>query len=154
MELQILDCDYVMLSKPIIRIFGKTLKGETVCAFYDKFQPYFYLHSADDSKYPEIMKELKKKFEKEIVGFEIEERFLPIGYSEKPVKVLKIIEKDPAFTRDIREVAKNFGTLYESDILFKYRFMADFDLKGMGWINVLGKPTKTTTVKCKAIEAE
>lgn len=154
MELQILDCDYVMLSKPVIRIFGKTLKGETVCAFYDKFNPYFYLHAFDESKYPEIMKAVKEKFDKNIIEFEIVERFIPTSYSEKPVKVLKITEKDPAITREVREFVKTFGVSYESDILFKYRFMADFDLRGMGWINLLGKPTKTTTVKCKAMEAE
>jgi DNA polymerase I len=78
---------------------------------------------------------------------------LPIGY-QPSVKVLKITGTDPGLTPEVREFAKNFGTPYEADVLFRYRFMADFDLKGMGWINVEGKFTKTNTVKCKAVVAD
>ena len=150
MELQILDSDYINLNnKPIIRIFGKTLQGETVCVFYDKFLPYFYLYG-DEKKYSEAIEEIKKKYD---VKIEIVEKFLPIGF-QPPVKVLKITGNDPGLTPEIREFVKKFGVPYEADILFKYRFMADFDLKGMGWINVEGRFTKTNTVKCKAISAD
>ena len=104
MEIQILDCDYIMLNKPIIRIFGKTVNGETICVFYDKFLPYFYLHSLDDSKYPEIMAALKERFNKEIIEFEVVERFLPIGYTEKTTKILKIVEKDPSIIHDAKQL--------------------------------------------------
>jgi DNA polymerase I len=150
MELQILDCDYIMLNnRPIIRIFGKTSQDETVCVFYDKFLPYFYLYG-DEEKYPEVIEEIKKRFD---VKIEIVERFLPIGY-QSSVKVLKIIGKNPANTPEIREFVKRFGVPYEADILFKYRFMADFDLKGMSWIDVKGNFRRTNTVKCKALDAE
>lgn len=150
MELQILDCDYILLNKrPIIRIFGKTIQGETICVFYDKFLPYFYLYGAE-KKYPEIIEEIEKRYD---VKIEIVERFLPIGY-QPSVRVLKIIGKNPANTPEIREFVKRFGIPYEADILFKYRFMADFDLKGMGWIDVKGNFRRTNTVKCKALDAE
>jgi DNA polymerase I len=151
MELQILDCDYTLVnSKPIIRLFCKDAQGETVCVFYDKFFPYFYLHG-DESKYQEIIKEIKNKYPN--LKVEIVEKSLPIGY-QPPVKVLKITGNDPSITPEIREFAKRFGTPYEADVLFRYRFMADFDLKGMGWINAEGKFTKTNTVKCKALVAD
>jgi DNA polymerase I len=151
MELQILDCDYITLNnKPIIRIFCKNMQGETICVFYDKFLPYFYLH-CDESKQQEIIDEIKKKYPNQKI--EIVERFLPIGF-QPPVKVLKITGDDPGRTPELREYVKKFGTPYEADILFRYRFMADFDLKGMSWINVEGKFTKTNTVKCKAFNAE
>jgi len=151
MELQILDCDYTLVnSKPIIRLFCKDAQGETVCVFYDKFFPYFYLHG-DESKYQEIIKEIKNKYPN--LKVEIIEKTLPIGY-QPPVKVLKITGNDPSITPEIREFVKRFGTPYEADVLFRYRFMADFDLKGMGWINVEGKLTKTNTVKCKAFVAD
>jgi len=150
MEIQILDADYVMLNnKPLIRIFGKTIHGETVCVFYDKFLPYFYLHT-DESNFDKISEELKKRFDSKV---EVVEKYLPIGYQQK-VKILKITGKDPAKTPEIREFTKSFGTPYEADILFKYRFMADNDLKGMGWIDVKGSFRTTNTVKCKAFEAE
>jgi DNA polymerase I len=151
MELQILDCDYVMLNnKPVIRIFGKTIDGETICVFYEKFLPYFYLYVEKD-KIDDIKFELEKNNE---LNIEVVERYLPIGYQEKPVKLLKIIGKDPGKTPEIREYAKKFGTPYEADILFKYRFMVDNDLKGMGWIDVKGSFRNTNTVKCKALDAE
>ena len=152
MELQILDCDYIVLNnnKPVVRIFGKTKTGETVCVFYDKFLPYFYLYG-EEEKYPNITERILRQFPK--LKIEIVERRLPILY-QPPVKVLKIIGDNPARTPEIREYCKRFGMPYEADILFKYRFLADFGLKGMGWIKVEGKFIKTSTVKCKAFDAK
>jgi DNA polymerase Pol2 len=151
MELQILDCDYIVLNnKPIVRIFGKTKTGETICIFYDKFLPYCYLYG-EEEKYPEISQKIKKRFPK--VKIDVVEKTLPMGY-QKPVKILKITGDNPARTPEIREFARRFGTPYEADILFKYRFMADFGLKGMEWIKVEGSFIKTSTVKCKAFDAK
>ena len=150
MELQILDADYILLNnKPIIRLFCKNIKGENICVLYDKFLPYFYFHG-EESEYPEIIEEIKKKYN---VKIEIVEKFLPIGF-QPPVKVLKIIGTNPRLTPEMRSFVKQFGTPYEADILFRYRFMADFGLKGMSWINVEGKFKRTNTVKCKAMSAE
>ena len=147
MLLQILDADYTMLkNKPLLRIFGKTKTGETMCAFYDKFLPYFYLQTNDLEGAAE---DLKEKFG---VRAEIVEKTIPLGF-QKPIKVLKIIGNDPSKTPEIREYSMKFGTPYEADILFRYRFMIDSKLKGMNWAEVTGKPVSTDTVKCKAIEA-
>ncbi len=150
MEVQILDCDYIVLNnKPIVRLFGKTMEGKTVSVLYKDFLPYFYLH-ADEKKYPEIMMNIHDRYP----GLVIEkvERILPIGY-QGPSKVLKITGDNPAKVREIREALSKFGTPYEADILFKYRFMADHNLKGMGWIDVDGRFRKTSVVKCSAIDA-
>lgn len=150
MEIQILDCDYIVLNnKPIVRIFGKTMEGKSVCVLYKDFLPYFYLH-ADEKKYPEIMKSIHDDYPGLVI--ETVERYMPIGFQD-PVKVLKITGDNPAKTRDIREFVKKFGTPYEADVLFKYRFMADHNLKGMGWINVEGSFKKTSIVKCSALDA-
>lgn len=152
MEVQILDCDYIVLNnkKPVVRIFGKTMKGETVCIFYENFLPYFYLH-ADEEKHQQIIEKILKKYPN--LKIEIVERTLPIGY-QPPSKVLKIIGDNPARTPELREFTRMFGTPYEADVLFKYRFMADFGLKGMGWIKVDGNCIGTGTVKCKAFDAK
>ncbi len=151
MELQILDCDYIMLNKkPIIRIFCKNIKGEVICVFYEGFLPYFYLYSKEEN-YEDAIKALKNRYPE--LKFEVVERKLPIGF-QPPVKVLKITGNDPGKIPEIRDFAKNFGIPYEADILFKYRFMADHNLKGMSWIDVKGKFISTNTVKCKAIKAE
>ena len=151
MELQIIDVDYILLNnKPVIRLFCKDIQGESICVFYDKFLPYFYLHG-DDSKYSETIEEIKKRYDN--LKIEIVEKFLPIGF-QPPVKVLKITETNPQQTPEIREYVKKFGTPYEADVLFRYRFMADFGLKGMGWISAEGKFIRTNTVKCKALNAD
>jgi DNA polymerase I len=150
MELQILDSDYILLNnKPIIRLFCKNMQGESICVFYDKFLPYFYLFG-EEKNYPDIINDIKKKFD---VKIEIVEKLLPIGF-QPPVKVLKITGTNPRLTPEMREYVKKFGKPYEADILFRYRFMADHDLKGMSWINVEGKFRRTNTVKCKALDAE
>jgi DNA polymerase I len=123
------------------------MKGETVCVFYDKFRPYFYLHTTEDLD--SIMFEL----EKNDLNVEIVDRIIPIGYQE-PVKMIKITGKDPSKTPELRAFVKKFGQPYEADVLFKYRFMVDLNLRGMEWIDVKGNFRKTTTVKCKAFEAE
>ncbi|MFH1229370.1 MAG: 3'-5' exonuclease, partial [Candidatus Aenigmatarchaeota archaeon] len=133
-----------------IMIFCKNAQGESVCVFYEKFLPYFYLYG-DEKKYDDVIAQLKKKYVN--LKFEIIEKILPIGY-QKPSKVLKIIGTEPGQTPEIREFVKSFGTPYEADILFKYRFMSDFDLRGMSWIEVDGKLAKTATVKCKAVIAD
>jgi DNA polymerase I len=137
-------------NKPIIRLFCKDIDGESICVFYDKFLPYFYLYGEED-KYNEIIERINDKYPN--LKIEIIEKNLPIGY-QKPVKVLKITGNEPSVTPEIRENVKNFGTPYEADVLFRYRFMADFNLKGMGWVDVEGKFTKTNTVKCKALAAD
>jgi DNA polymerase, archaea type len=151
MELQIIDADYILLqNKPIIRLFCKDINGETVCVFYDKFMPYFYLH-ADEKNFPDIIEDITRKFTN--LKVEIVEKNMPIGY-QPPAKVLKITGTNPQQTPEIREYVKQFGTPYEADVLFKYRFMSDNDMKGMCWIEAQGKFMRTSTVKCKALSAE
>jgi len=75
------------------------------------------------------------------------------GY-QKPTHVIKIIGDDPGKIPEIREIASRYGTPYEADILYKYRFMADNGLHGMQWIEVEGTLQRTGTVKCKAIAAD
>lgn len=150
MRLQILDCDYVMINgKPVVRLFCKDESGESVCVFTEGHLPYFYLDV--DEKHD--LNNVAYEIERQGLNFEIVSKFLPIGYQKKKKQVIKIIGRDPSKTPDIREWSKKFGTPYEADILFKYRFMIDHGLKGMGWIEVDGKPVRTSTVRCKAIEA-
>lgn len=151
MKLQILDCDYVLVNgKAVVRLFCKDEAGESVCVFKEGYLPYFYLdvskeHSLDDVKY---------EIEKQGLDSEVVEKYIPIGYQKDPKKIIKIIGRDPSKTPEIREWSKRFGTPYEADVLYKYRFMVDHGLRGMGWIEVEGNQVRTATVKCKAIEAK
>jgi len=149
-QLQVLDCDYKMLrGKPLIRIYGKTETGEPICVFYDDFLPYMYAQVPDEKK---------EEFKKEIIGkfgatVEEVERYLAVGYADK-IRLLKITGKDPAIVPEIRELALRYGTPYEADILFRYRFMVDLGIKGMCWIEAEGDLERTDTVSCKTIHAD
>ena len=151
MKLQILDCDYVLVNaKPIVRLFCKDENGESVCVFKEGYRPYFYLDVSNEFSLDDV----KYEIEKQGLDFDIVEKYIPIGYQKDPKKLIKIIGRDPSKTPEIREWSKKFGTAYEADVLFRYRFMVDHGLRGMGWIEVEGNPVRTNTVKCKAIDAK
>lgn len=140
MLFQILDVDYTLVDeKPIIRLFGKTENGETVCGFYENFEPYFYVlgNNVEDHV----------KNEANFVRLEPVKKFLPLGYQTDMKDVWKVVIKNPAKTPELREklISRGFR-VFEADIPFKYRFMADFGLKGMDWLEVEdtnGVPTNT-----------
>lgn len=157
-DFQLLDCDYVMINNsPVVRLFGKTKDEKTVCAFYNKFKPYFFILPKIGQK-EKTIEELKSNFDADILNIEESEKISSLGYHEKPDKMLKITLKDPSRTPAIREFVRNKNyvqEVFEADILFKYRFMADFNINGMKWIRVTGNAANTNTVKVdRAITAE
>ncbi|MEM7818992.1 MAG: DNA polymerase domain-containing protein [Candidatus Aenigmatarchaeota archaeon] len=151
---QVLDCDYIPLNnKPVLRVFGKTKEGKTVCAFYDKFLPYFYVLPKKNCE-EEFVEFMKKTFSSLLVEIREEEKFLPIGFTKNKTKMLRVTVNDPSKVPEIREELnkKNFiEKIFEADILFKYRFMADFNISGMGWIKVEGESANTILVKADKI---
>ncbi|MCD6476546.1 MAG: ribonuclease H-like domain-containing protein [Candidatus Aenigmarchaeota archaeon] len=149
MQLQIFDVDYVLLdNRPVVRLFCKDIIGNTICVFTKGPKPYFYLDPKND------IHDTLYELEKMGLKTEIVEKYLPIGYSEKPKKVIKIIGTNPAKIPEIKNAVKHLGTPYEADILYKYRYMVDAGLRAMKWIDVEGNFIRTTTVKCKAIQAK
>lgn len=152
---QLLDCDYIMLgNSPVVRLFGKTKEGKTVCAFYKNYFPYFYiLPKKSKSKIEDF---LKQEFNSQIIHIEEVEKFLPLGYQKEKTKLIKLTLRDPSKVPEIRENIKREGMaedIFEADILFKYRFMSDFDLSGFKWIEVSGDSINTITVKTDLVIA-
>lgn len=146
---QLIDCDYIMVDNlPVVRLFGKTNSNKTVCAFYKGFLPYFYVLPKKESK--EVTEFLEKKFSQLLVKVEEVEKYFPIGFKKKKDSLLKITLKNPSKIVTVREELRNsklIDEIYEADILFKYRFMADFNLSGMKWVRVSGSAINTNTVK-------
>lgn len=136
MEMQILDVDYILVNeRPVIRIFGKTREGKSVCGFYEGFLPYFYVRG---EKGAEIMKGKamrREKVKRNVIA------------DNKKVELYKITTTHPAKTPEYRELLQKEGLeVFEADILFKYRFMNDCGLGGLGWIQVDGREVATNTV--------
>ncbi len=142
MEIQVIDVDYILVDeRPIVRIFGKTESGKSVCAFYEGYKPYFY---ADGEKTRELMEK-----EPQVQKIERVSRKMVMGYQD-PRDVYKITITNPSRTPEIRERLVAAGvTAYEADILFKYRFMNDLGIRGLGWIGFKeenGVSTETVNV--------
>ena len=153
---QLLDCDYILLNNsPLLRLFGKTKEGKVVCAFYKNFYPYFYI-LPKKGKEDEIIRFLEKNYSNLVLAIRKVFKFLPIGFQKSKTKLLKIFLRDPSKVPKIREdLREKVENLFEADILFKYRFMADFSLSGLGWVKVKGKPTNTNSVRSERnVEAE
>lgn len=138
MNFQILDADYKLIGEdePVIRLFGRNDDGKSVCCLIPGFEPFFY---AESTKPEETQKELLDKFP-QIVRVEIVERFGPVGYQTKMSPYLKITVQAPKNVPEIRDdVAKLPGVveLFESDILFRNRFLVDMNLGGFQWADAV-----------------
>jgi len=132
MEMQILDVDYVMVNdKPIIRIFGKMEDGKSVCSFYDGFLPYFYVKGNVDPIIDSVLK--VEKVERVEIS------------TNKPAGFNKVTISNPGKTPEMRNIMTSAGTeVLEADILFKYRFMNDLNLSGLGWMKMDGEEAVST----------
>ncbi len=138
MNFQILDADYIREDKgPVIRLFGRNEDGESVCCFVPDFEPYFYVNITGD---PESAGELlKERFPSAIKRVELVRKFEPVGYQVSKKTMLKIITFEPGNVPEIRDDISNIPAvkeIYETDILFRNRFLIDRELHGMGWVNV------------------
>jgi DNA polymerase I len=142
MEMQILDVDYVTLNEdPVVRIFGKTSDGKTVCAFYEGFRPYFYADCV-----PDVLSVLDPDKESQVVSIEKVRKTAVMGYQDAK-DFYKITLHNPARTPELRDKLKASGVkTYEADILFKYRFLNDMGLGSLDWVKIDAEPAKTGTV--------
>ena len=134
MIFQILDANYTYDSdrNPLVQLFGSTPEGKSVTCRVAGFRPYFYA-GVEDGCLESAAEDLRA------LGLEIEvvERFEPIGYQNSPKKMLKITTIDPKEVRSLREEVRlvpGIKAVYETDILFKNRFLIDQALGGMGWV--------------------
>ncbi|MCX9085255.1 MAG: DNA-directed DNA polymerase [Candidatus Methanoperedens sp.] len=133
MKFQILDADYTYSdNKPIVRLYGRDGSGNSVCCMVTGFEPYFYVKAP-----PEMADILKEKFKDHVKMIEPVKRFEPIGYFKNKIPMLKITLFDPKGVPVIRDdVRKMVDEIYETDILFRNRYMVDNGVGGMSWANV------------------
>ena len=141
MIFQILDADYKLIGEdePVIRLFGRSDDGKSVCCLVPGFEPFFYAKSTDPAG---TTKQLLDTFP-QIVRVDTVSRYAPSGYQTTMTDYLKIIVKAPKNVPEIRDdVARLPGVvhLYESDILFRNRFLVDMDIGGFQWVEAVENP--------------
>jgi DNA polymerase I len=152
MDFQILDADYKVVndSSPVIRLFGRGADGKSVCCFVPGFEPYFYLKASGDLH---ALARLIKDTFGQVRKVEIVEKFEPVGYQKSKKEMLRITTHLPGDVPEIRDevlkIQDVVGTegkweVYESDILFRNRFLIDRGFGGMVWVSAEGKPVDPT----------
>ncbi len=150
LDFQILDVDYVLTNaRPTISIFGRSIDNSSVTIFFDNFLPYFYILPNFD-KEKELVDYINKKYKDVVLKIENKEKTLSIGFHDKPINMIKITLNNPAIVPNIREDLKlnvNVKEIFEADILFKYRFMTDFNMYGMKWYRAAGEFVRTNITK-------
>ncbi len=134
MIFQILDANYTYDSQrsPLVQLFGTTPEGKSVTCRVAGFRPYFYAGVKEG-----FMKSAIEDLVALGLDVEVVERFEPIGFQASPRKMLRIATHDPKEVRRLRERAKEVPgvkAVYETDILFKNRFLIDRSLGGMVWV--------------------
>jgi DNA polymerase I len=136
MIFQILDANYTYDSQrnPLVQLFGSTPEGKSVTCKVAGFRPYFYA-GVEERALEDVADELRE------MGLDVEavDRFEPIGYQASPKKMLKITAQDPKSVRTLRDQVRDLPgvkAVYETDILFRNRFLIDRGLGGMSWAKV------------------
>jgi len=131
----VLDFSYeVEGQEPWVYVWAIDEKGNRVVLIESEFRPYFYA-VIDEDKEKELVSAIKKLSKTASPIIDV----VPMvrNYYGKPVKVLKIVTKVPAFVRTYREeVAKLDGVkmVLEADIRFAMRYAIDNDLRPFTWI--------------------
>ncbi|XP_047958487.1 DNA polymerase delta catalytic subunit [Salvia hispanica] len=151
----------------IIRIFGVTEEGHSVCCNVHGFEPYFYISCPpgfgpdDISRFHQVlegkMRESNRnsKVPKFVHRIELVQRRSIMYYQQQNAQpFLKIVVALPTMVTSCRGILdrgiqidglgmKSFMT-YESNVLFALRFMVDCNIVGGNWIEVpCGKYKKT-----------
>jgi len=128
MKFQLIDADYILDNgKPVVRLFGRDPNGKSVCCFVPGFEPYFYVQPATIEG---VLRNIP-----EIAQIEPVDMYEPVGYQEHPAEMLKVVVFKPKDVPAIRDEVKNYADrIYETDIMFRNRFMIDSGIFGMGWV--------------------
>jgi replicative DNA polymerase I (EC 2.7.7.7) len=137
MNFQILDADYVgHESGPVIRLFGRAEDGKSVCCFVPGFEPYFFINA--EGELDKLSTMLKERFDV-IKKVDIVPKFEPVGFQVSKKPMLRVTTMEPRNVPEIRDevlTLPGVREVYETDILFRNRFLIDKGLHGMGWVSV------------------
>ncbi|KAK9508607.1 hypothetical protein O3M35_006133 [Rhynocoris fuscipes] len=152
---------------PVMRLYGVTMDGNSVCCHVHGFTPYFYvtapkgfdnrhIYDFKDALNRAVLNEARQNKEKmveAVVMVEIELKQSIYGYSGNAnIPFLKIMVALPrliATTKRVLEKQDVFPTFpdhryqaFEANIDFDIRFMVDCNITGCNWIEL---PPKTWT---------
>ena len=139
----------------IIKVYGVTQEGHSVCCTIQKFQPYFYIRvddsttNKDKNSIFQTIKESMKPFiadgilnsefvkKKEFYGFTNQKQFKFIKFTFQNLLSMKKCERTIRDGIIIKKELMKFK-IYESNILPFIRFIHEKKLDAAGWISIPG----------------
>lgn len=145
-----------LLDKPIIRMYGVTETGNSVCAIIEGFYPYFYVRlpqNVNEKNLDDIKKiinskiESKKHISEGVKHLEIIKKIDFKNYHPEKESFLKITLSSQKLVTPLREFFESNeifewrrfgysfdGKTYESKLSFPLRYMIDNGIVGVSWI--------------------
>ncbi|HLD57423.1 MAG TPA: DNA-directed DNA polymerase, partial [archaeon] len=141
LEVCIIGSDYVMEDgKPVIHLWGKTKKGETVLILDKVFRPYFYVETRQGF---EVAKALPDG-----MGWIVPEKVETVekklyGKQKNVVKVVLTSPTDVPRFKSGLERADSVRATYEYNIAYYKRYLIDKGVVPLNWIMVNGKGLET-----------
>ncbi|GKV21576.1 hypothetical protein SLEP1_g31546 [Rubroshorea leprosula] len=161
----------------IIRVFGVTREGHSVCCHVHGFEPYFYISCPpgmgpdDISRFHQSlegrMREANRnsrvpKFVRRVEL--VQKRSIMYYQQQKSQPFLKIVVALPTMVASCRGILdrgmhvdglgmKSFMT-YESNVLFALRFMIDYNIVGGNWIEIRAGKYKMTEKSLSSCQLE
>lgn len=124
--------DYrIINSEPFIRMWGKTDKGESCCAFFSGFKPYFYTNAPIEEI--DILPE--------VTSSEEVEKYLPFGFQTQSTTLTKVFADIPSSVPKLRELITSIGNYrtFEADLPFAHRFEIDQKIGGFRFYKLKGR---------------
>ncbi len=162
-KMVVIDADYMYNRKnePVIRLFGKDINDcMNVCLHVNGFEPYIYVGFDKDTMVWDDIFDMKKSLESALKGYLkhllIVKRYLPIGYQTQKTDVLKLVLFNPKTVRDVRNMLEEYfdigiDNIYDADILFKNRFLADKGIYGMSVVSAFCSEVKNYGINADKI---
>ncbi len=137
LEVCIIGSDYIMEDgKPVVRLWCKTKKGESVLVLDKKFRPYLYVEAKPGPSILPLIYDGLDRITPE--SLEIVEKKL---YG-KPKSVIKVVLTSPGdiprFKLAVERLSGVKGT-YEYNIAYYKRYLIDKGIAPMSWIGVTGE---------------
>ncbi|KAI4310823.1 hypothetical protein MLD38_035775 [Melastoma candidum] len=161
----------------VIRIFGVTWEGHSVCCNVHGFEPYFYISCPpgmgpdDISRFRRTLEDKMRESSRSVKVPEyvrrielVQKRSIMYYQQQTSHPFLKIVVSLPSMVPTCRGILdrgiqieglgmKSFMT-YESNILFPLRFMIDCDVVGGNWIEVAAGMYRKTARKLSNCQLE
>ncbi len=135
----LLDADYVEEGKALIRLWGKTKDGRSVCVLA-QHEPYFYVlpKASAEKALGEVEKALERQKDFKVIRIEKTKRNLA-GEERQFLKIFVDLPQNVPKARDAVKSAESVAEQYEYAINFYRRFLLDFGFSGMQWLEAEGE---------------